>query len=114
LVADLRAQAMVAGRYKEGTMIEVTERAAQQFKSVIHSKSLPDETMLRVDIDPESGSAGHTKLLLKLDMDEPGPQDDVTVSQGVRLAVDKSISENIGDRTLDYQEDEGVFVFAGT
>lgn len=96
-------------------MIEVTERAAEKFKAVVQDKSLPQDTMLRVDVEPEPGpgaGAGQSKLLLKLDPHEPSPDDAVEVSQGVRVAVDKTLAESLGDKQLDYLEEEGAFVFA--
>jgi Fe-S cluster assembly iron-binding protein IscA len=96
-------------------MIAVTERAAEKFKAVVQNKSLPEDTMLRVDVETEPGpgtGAGQSKLFLKLDPHEPSPEDAVEVSQGVRVAVDRTLAESLGDKQLDYLEEDGVFVFA--
>jgi len=83
-------------------MIKMTERAAQEVKSLVTSKSLPETTLLRVDARP---------VTLKLDTKEPEPDDVVESTAGTRLAIDETVAEALGDLKLDYSEDSGNFIF---
>ncbi|HUZ46310.1 MAG TPA: iron-sulfur cluster biosynthesis family protein [Terriglobia bacterium] len=91
-------------------MIKMTERAAQEVKSIVTSKSLPETTVLRVDAKPVEGK-NELKLTLKLDTKEPEADDVVEATSGTRLAVDETVAEALGDLQLDYSEDSGNFVF---
>ncbi len=94
-----------------GTMIKMTEKAARQFKEVLKDKSFPESTMLRVDAERVPGQK-QVRLALRLDTQEPGPDDQVQTTEGARLAVDKALAEVLGDSQLDYQEESGGFVLA--
>ena len=91
-------------------MIKMTERAAQEVKSIVASKFLPESTVLRVDAEPVEGK-NELKLMLKLDTQEPEPGDMVETTSGTRLAIDQAAAEVLGDMRLDYSEDSGNFVF---
>ena len=91
-------------------MIKMTERAAQEVKAIVTSKSLPETTVLRVDAKPVEGK-NELKLMLKLDTKEPEADDMVEATSGTRLAVDETVAEALGDLQLDYSEDSGNFVF---
>ena len=91
-------------------MIKMTERAAQEVKAIVSSKSLPDTTLLRVEAKPVEGK-NELKLTLKLDTKEPEPDDMVEATAGARLAVDETVAEALGDLRLDFREDSGNFVF---
>ena len=90
-------------------MIKMTERAAQEVKAIVTSKSLPETTVLRVDAKPVEGK-NELKLMLKLDTKEPEADDMVEATSGTRLAVDETVAEALGDLQLDYSEDSGNFV----
>lgn len=92
-------------------MIQMTERAAQQFKEVVRNKSLPESTMLRVEAE-RGQKEGEVRISLKLDTQEPRLEDEVQTTQGARLAVDKNLAQALGDSKLDYEEQAGGFVFA--
>jgi Fe-S cluster assembly iron-binding protein IscA len=91
-------------------MIKMTERAAQEVKAIVTSKSLPETTILRVEAKPVEGK-NELKLTLKLDAKEPEPDDVVETTSGTRLAIDETVAEALGDLRLDYREDSGNFVF---
>ena len=91
-------------------MIKMTERAAQEVKTIVSSKSLPETTILRVEARPVEGK-NELKLTLKLDTKEPEPDDVVEDTSGARLAVDETVAEALGDLQLDFREDSGNFVF---
>jgi len=91
-------------------MIKMTERAAQEVKSIVASKSLPDKTFLRVDARPVEGK-NELRLTLKLDTKEPESDDQVQVTSGTRLAVDEAVAQALGDLHLDYSEESGNFIF---
>ncbi|MGA8183334.1 MAG: iron-sulfur cluster biosynthesis family protein [Terriglobia bacterium] len=91
-------------------MIKMTERAAQEVKSIVASKSLPDKTFLRVDAKPVEGK-NELRLTLKLDTKEPESDDQVQVTSGTRLAVDETVAQALGDLHLDYSEESGNFIF---
>ena len=91
-------------------MIKLTERAAQQVQSIANSKSLPETTLLRVDARPVEGK-NELRLTLKLDTNEPEPDDVVEATAGTRLAVDETVAEALGDIQLDFSEDSGNFIF---
>ena len=91
-------------------MIKMTERAAQEVKSLAASKSLPETTLLRVDAKPVEGK-NELRLTLKLDTHEPEPDDVVETTAGTRLAVDETVASALGDLNLDYREDSGNFIF---
>ena len=88
----------------------MTERAAQEVKSLVTSKSLPETTLLRVDARPVEGK-NELRLTLKLDTKEPEPDDVVESTAGTRLAIDETVAEALGDLKLDYSEDSGNFIF---
>lgn len=91
-------------------MIKMTERAAQEVKSIVASKSLPATTFLRVDARPVEGK-NELRLTLKLDTKEPESDDLVATTDGTRLAVDEAVAAALGDLNLDYSEESGNFVF---
>jgi Fe-S cluster assembly iron-binding protein IscA len=91
-------------------MIKMTERAAQEVKSIVASKSLPETTFLRVDARPVEGK-NELRLTLKLDTKEPESDDLVETTSGARLAVDETVAQALGDLHLDYSEESGNFVF---
>ena len=91
-------------------MIKMTERAAQEVRSLVASKSLPETTFLRVDARPVEGKK-ELRLTLKLDPSEPGTNDLVETTAGTRLAVHQIVAATLGDMNLDYSEESGNFVF---
>ncbi|HKT12608.1 MAG TPA: iron-sulfur cluster biosynthesis family protein [Terriglobia bacterium] len=91
-------------------MIKMTERAAQEVKSIVASKSLPETTFLRVDAKPVEGK-NELRLTLKLDTKEPESDDQVETTAGTRLAVDGTVAQALGDLSLDYSEESGNFIF---
>lgn len=91
-------------------MIKMTERAAQEVKSLVSSKSLPETTILRVDAKTVQGK-NELRLTLKLDTKEPESDDVVETTAGTRLAVDETVAAALGDLKLDYSEDSGNFIF---
>ena len=91
-------------------MIKMTERAAQEVKSLVASKSLPESTFLRVDARPVEGK-NELRLTLKLDTKEPESDDQVETTAGTRVAVDETVAAALGDLNLDYSEESGNFIF---
>lgn len=91
-------------------MIKMTERAAQEVKSLVASKSLPETTFLRVDAKPVEGKK-ELRLTLKLVPKEPESDDLVATTAGTRLAVDEAVAAALGDMYLDYSEESGNFIF---
>lgn len=91
-------------------MIKLTERAADQVKTAVQNRSLPEKTMLRVELQPESGQE-QPQLALRLDPNDPQPDDDVEATKGMRVAVRKSLSTALGSGELDFREETGGFVF---
>ena len=91
-------------------MIKMTERAAQEVKTLVASKSLPETTFLRVDARPVEGK-NELRLTLKLDTKEPESDDQVQTTSGTRLAVDETVAAALGDLNLDYSEESGNFIF---
>lgn len=91
-------------------MIKMTERAAQEVKSIVTGKSMPDSTILRVEASPVEGK-NELKLTLKLDTNEPETDDVVETTDGARLAVDETVAQALGDLQLDFREDSGNFIF---
>jgi Fe-S cluster assembly iron-binding protein IscA len=91
-------------------MIKMTERAAQEVKSLVASKSLPETTFLRVDAKTVEGK-NELRLTLKLDTKEPESDDQVATTAGTRLAVDETVAAALGDLNLDYSEESGNFIF---
>ncbi|TAM81086.1 MAG: hypothetical protein EPN47_14515 [Acidobacteria bacterium] len=88
----------------------MTERAAQEVKSIVASKSLPETTFLRVDARPVEGK-NRLRLTLKLDINEPESNDLVETTSGTRLAVGEAVAATLGDMSLDFSEESGNFVF---
>jgi Fe-S cluster assembly iron-binding protein IscA len=90
--------------------IKMTEKAAEEFKNLCGTKSLPVEsTRLRIDT-AKSEEEGRTMLALKLDDSAPSPNDLVETTEGAQLVVDKSLGETLGDARLDYREEKGGFL----
>jgi len=92
-------------------MIQMTEKAAEHFKEVVQARSLPENTMLRVDTE-RGQKEGEVRISLKLDTQEPRPEDEVQTTQGARLAVDRNLAQALGDSMLDFEKKAGGFVFA--
>lgn len=90
-------------------MIKLTKNAAQKVKQDISSRSLPETTVLRVDAERVEGES-RLRLALKLDPQEPRPDDEVETTEGARLAVNKDLSEAVGDARIDFRESDGGFV----
>ncbi len=88
-------------------MVRMTVRAAEQLKSELNSNSLPEDTPVRVDLQPTP--QGQT-LSLGLDREAPREDDKVDVKEGARLVVNESIAEALGESELDFREDGFVFV----
>jgi Fe-S cluster assembly iron-binding protein IscA len=91
-------------------MIKMTERAAQEVKTLVTSKALPESTFLRVDARRVEGK-NELRLTLKLDTKEPESDDLVETTAGTRLAVDETVAAALGDLNLDYSEESGNFIF---
>lgn len=90
--------------------VKMTERAAQEFKNVCGTKSLPVEsTMLRIDSERAEGEKKIT-LSLRLERQGPGEEDAVETTEGARLVIDKGLEDALGEAYLDYQKDRGGFV----
>ena len=90
--------------------IKMTESAARQLKAIVSSKALPESTVLRVDV--EGGEAeGELHLVLRLDTQEPGEDDEVETTEGARLAVRKDVAQALDDLQLDFREDVSRFMF---
>ena len=90
--------------------IKMTESAARRLKAVVSGKSLPESTMLRVDLErgePER----ELRLVLRLDTQEPREDDEVETTEGVRLAVRKDVAQALGDLQVDFREDVNRFMF---
>lgn len=91
-------------------MIKMTKRAAQQLKAVLSSKSLPESTVLRLDM--KRGEVGEElRLALHLDTQEPREDDEVETTEGARLAVRKALAQELGDLQIGFREEAGGFVF---
>jgi Fe-S cluster assembly iron-binding protein IscA len=88
----------------------MTEKAAEEFKNLCGTKSLPVEST-RLRIDAEQGETeGKMMLALKLDDSTPRPEDLVETTAGAQLVIDKSLGESLGDARLDYREEKGGFL----
>jgi Fe-S cluster assembly iron-binding protein IscA len=96
---------------KGEAMIKMTTRAAQQFKEVLNNRSLPEETSLRVDVQPGETGPHDLHLTLLLDTQEPHHDDKVEVTDGARLVVGEPVALMVGDGEVDYREEEGAFIF---
>lgn len=91
-------------------MIRMSENAAERWKSVLTSKSLPEETPLRVDV--EANEQGEAALTLMLDEAAPREGDHVEETNGARLVVRGDLSEQLGQGELDFRENRFVLVKA--
>ena len=92
-------------------MVKMTKKAADQFKAVLTEKSLPESTLLRVDVERGAGGPEDLHLALRLDTGNPRHDDKVETTEGARLAVGETIAQALGDGELDFHEDDGAFVF---
>jgi Fe-S cluster assembly iron-binding protein IscA len=84
--------------------VRMTEKAAEEFKAVCQSKSLPiEKTMLRVDAD-RNEEEGKYFITLKFDGNAPRQDDLVENTDGAQLVINKDLGEALGDVRLDYKE----------
>lgn len=90
-------------------MIRMTPRAAEKFKADLQTKSLPESTLLRVDV-ARGDQEREMRLMLVFDTDEPSDDDETRITEGARLAVNKSLAQALGNAQLDYLEKAGGFV----
>lgn len=88
-------------------MITMTQEAARQLKRDLTNRSLPEDTVLRVDVEKKTEQA--LELVLKLDKAEPAPSDIVETTEGARLAVDKELAQHLGNAQLDFRDGNYVF-----
>jgi len=90
--------------------IKMTEKAAEEFKTLCDAKSMPVEST-RLRIDAEQGETeGKVMLALKLDDSKPRPEDVVETTEGAQLVIDKSLDDSLGDARLDYKQEKGGFL----
>jgi Fe-S cluster assembly iron-binding protein IscA len=89
-------------------MIRMTARAAQELKSELTGRSLPEDTPLRVEVQPSD--EGKAMLSLGLDRAAPREGDQVAVTEGARLVVQEEVAEVLGESELDFREDSFVVV----
>lgn len=90
-------------------MIKVTPKAAEKFKADLRAESLPENTMLRID-GKHSEEEKDMQLALFFDTDEPCRDDNVRITEGVRLVVNKALAGALGNTQLDYRAETGSFV----
>ena len=91
-------------------MIKMTKKAAERLKETVANKSMPESTMLRINIEHVEGQ-GELNVALNLDTQEPGPDDEVETTEGARLVIRKELAQALGNGELDVEEDLGGFVF---
>ena len=89
--------------------VKMTEKAAEKIREVFQSRSLPESTMLRIEVESAEPD-GPLELSLKLDMEEPRADDAVETTQGARLVVQKELGQMLGESQLDFQQESGGFV----
>ena len=89
-------------------MIRMTTRAAQELKSELSGRSLPENTPLRVEVQPTS--EGKATLSLGLDRAAPRDGDHVEETDGARLVVQEEVAEVLGESELDFRDDSFVVV----
>ena len=89
--------------------VRMTERAAEEFKAVCASKSLPIETTrLRLDAERKDEQG---KFVISLKLDDQGlSQDDVVEdTDGAQLVINRTLAEALGEARLDYNDAEAGF-----
>ena len=91
--------------------VRMTEKAAEEFKAVCQSKSLPiEKTMLRVDAD-RNEEEGKLFITLKFDDQAPRQDDLVENTGGAQLVINKTLGDALGEVRLDYKDtDQRGFV----
>lgn len=89
-------------------MVRLTKSAADKVKEDAAKKSLPENTVLRIEAQPMP-EKGKVELALTFDTKEPSETDDVATTEGVRLAINKQLANQIGNAQLDFRD--GNFVF---
>ena len=92
--------------------VRLTERAAEEFKTLCSQQSLPVETTkLRVDADRDKDEE-ERKLLLSLKLEDQTPQEDDAVENtaGAQVVINKTLGETLGEVQIDYKEDGRGFV----
>ncbi|MDD3247615.1 MAG: iron-sulfur cluster assembly accessory protein [Methanosarcina sp.] len=83
-------------------MIEVTEKAAVELKTLLEQEGKP-ELALRIFVAGVACSGVQYGLAL----DEEVKEDDVTIeSNGIKLVMAKDIEKSFTDGSIDYVEDE--------
>ena len=88
-------------------MVRMTERAAERVKSELTGNSLPEDTPVRVEIQPTPQGRA---LSLNLDREAPKEGDQVAVTEGARLVVQEEVAEALGDSELDFRDEGFVFI----
>jgi len=90
--------------------VRMTKRAAEEFKTVCSSKSLPiDTTKMRVEAERDEND-GKLRVSLGLDDNEPDQEDVVEDTDGAQLVIKKSLAELLGEVRVDYKEERGGFL----
>lgn len=89
-------------------MVKLTQSAADKVKEDVARKSLPENTVLRIEAQPVP-EQGKVELVLTFDKNEPSEADEVATTAGVRLAVNKQLAAQMGNAQLDFRG--GNFIF---
>jgi len=87
--------------------VRMTERAAEEFRTLCSSKSLPVETtQLRVDAEPAE-EEGKLSISLMFDRQAPLQDDVVEDTGGAKLVINKRLAETLGDVRIDFKDERG-------
>ncbi len=82
--------------------IELTERAAQEVKTILEQQKMPAETCLRIGV--RGGGCSGFSYLLDL-VDKPAEGDEVLDSHGVKLVCDMKSYLYLNGTTIDFRDE---------
>jgi len=86
-------------------MIQISETAAEKIKVLITEQALNDEGGLRIYAN--SGCCSNKSYGMSLE-EKQYPEDNVFVSQGVRVLVDPASFEQLEGASVEYYKDENT------
>ncbi|MCG3177887.1 MAG: Iron-sulfur cluster insertion protein ErpA [Phycisphaerae bacterium] len=82
--------------------IELTERAAEEVKTILKQQSLSDETCLRVGV--RGGGCSGFSYMLDL-VEKASDEDEVLDSHGVKLVCDSKSYLYLNGTTIDFRDE---------
>ena len=82
--------------------LQITERAAQEFRHVVDQKGLPDSTSMRLSV--KGGGCSGFEYQIDLEHNEPDEFDLVSMQHGIRVVIDMKSEFYMAGTVIDFND----------